>query len=148
MSCPSPVPEAVRRIASRHVEYRTGWLATVACAAAFHPRVRQRFRFAPGRGSIFKQTYWPLATPDAALLAKWAAIRQVREAVNKAIEDLRSGGGVGASLQATVTVTAPPETFIIDGQGRILYRHAGPLVREDYTNRFLPELEKARAAAE
>ena len=44
-------------------------------------------------------------------------------------------------------VTAPPETFIIDGQGRILYRHAGPLVREDYTNRFLPELEKARAAA-
>ena len=43
-------------------------------------------------------------------------------------------------------VTAPPETFIIDGKGRILYRHAGPLVREDYTNRFLPELEKARAA--
>ena len=43
-------------------------------------------------------------------------------------------------------VTAPPETFIIDGQGKILYRHAGPLVREDYTNRFLPELEKARAA--
>ena len=51
--------------------------------------------FAPGRGSIFKQTYWPLATPDAALLAKWAAIRQVREAVNKAIEDVRSAGGVG-----------------------------------------------------
>ena len=43
-------------------------------------------------------------------------------------------------------VTAPPETFIIDGQGKILYRHAGPLVREDYTNRFLPELEKALAA--
>lgn len=43
-------------------------------------------------------------------------------------------------------VTAPPETFIIDGDGRILYRHAGPLVREDYTNRFLPELEKALAA--
>lgn len=43
-------------------------------------------------------------------------------------------------------VTAPPETFIIDGEGRILYRHAGPLVREDYTNRFLPQLEKARAA--
>lgn len=43
-------------------------------------------------------------------------------------------------------VTAPPETFIIDGAGRILYRYAGPLVREDYTNRFLPELEKALAA--
>ena len=43
-------------------------------------------------------------------------------------------------------VTAPPETFIIDGEGRILYRHAGPLIREDYTNRFLPQLEKALAA--
>lgn len=43
-------------------------------------------------------------------------------------------------------VTAPPETFIIDGEGKILHRHAGPLIREDYTNRFLPELEKALAA--
>ncbi|MFV0409158.1 MAG: DsbE family thiol:disulfide interchange protein [Paracoccus sp. (in: a-proteobacteria)] len=42
-------------------------------------------------------------------------------------------------------VTAPPETFIIDGEGRILYRHAGPLIREDYTTRFLPQLEKALA---
>jgi isoleucyl-tRNA synthetase len=69
--------------------------------------------FAPGLGSIFMQTYWPLATPDAALLAKWAAIREVREAVNKAIEDVRSAGGVGSSLQATVTVTAPPETHAL-----------------------------------
>lgn len=43
-------------------------------------------------------------------------------------------------------VTAPPETFIIDGDGKILYRFAGPLVREDYTERFLPELQKALAA--
>ncbi|MDO8376625.1 MAG: class I tRNA ligase family protein, partial [Aquabacterium sp.] len=69
--------------------------------------------FAPGLGSIFMQTYWPLATPDAALLAKWAAIREVREAVNKAIEDVRTTGGVGSSLQATVTVTAPPETHAL-----------------------------------
>lgn len=43
-------------------------------------------------------------------------------------------------------VTAPPETFIVDGEGKVLYRFAGPLVREDYTNRFLPELEKALSA--
>lgn len=43
-------------------------------------------------------------------------------------------------------VTAPPETFIVDGQGKILYRFAGPLVRDDYTQRFLPELQKALAA--
>lgn len=43
-------------------------------------------------------------------------------------------------------VTAPPETFIIDGEGKVLFRFAGPLVREDYQNRFLPELQKALAA--
>ncbi|MBK4215189.1 DsbE family thiol:disulfide interchange protein [Paracoccus caeni] len=43
-------------------------------------------------------------------------------------------------------VTAPPETFIIDGEGRVLYRFAGPLIRADYTDRFLPELEKALSA--
>lgn len=44
-------------------------------------------------------------------------------------------------------VTAPPETFIIDGSGRVLYRYAGPLIRDDYAKRFLPELEKALAGA-
>lgn len=45
-------------------------------------------------------------------------------------------------------VTAPPETFIIDGGGRVLFRFAGPLVREDYAIRFRPELDKALAAEE
>ena len=69
--------------------------------------------FAPGHGTIFKQTYWPLATPDEALLAKWAAIRELREAVNRAIEAVRSAGGVGSSLQATVVLTAAPETHAL-----------------------------------
>jgi isoleucyl-tRNA synthetase len=69
--------------------------------------------FAPGQGSIFKQTYWDFAgvgaTTNAALLAKWHSLREVRDAVNKAIEEVRTGGGVGSSLQAEVTVAAPPE---------------------------------------
>ncbi len=73
--------------------------------------------FSPGQGSIFKQTYWNFAgvgaTTDAALLAKWQALREVRDAVNKAIEDVRTAGGVGSSLQAEVTVTAPPETHAL-----------------------------------
>lgn len=40
-------------------------------------------------------------------------------------------------------VTAPPETFILDANGTVLYRFAGPLVGSDYEQRFLPELEKA-----
>ncbi len=59
--------------------------------------------------SIFTQVYWKLPTPDAALLAKWARIRELRDGVNKEIEALRSAGGVGSSLQAHVAITLPPE---------------------------------------
>jgi cytochrome c biogenesis protein CcmG/thiol:disulfide interchange protein DsbE len=42
-------------------------------------------------------------------------------------------------------VTAPPETFIIRGDGTVAYRFIGPLVGDDYRQRFRPELEKALA---
>jgi cytochrome c biogenesis protein CcmG, thiol:disulfide interchange protein DsbE len=40
-------------------------------------------------------------------------------------------------------VTAPPETFIIGGDGTVLFKFVGPLVGTDYETRFVPELEKA-----
>jgi isoleucyl-tRNA synthetase len=73
--------------------------------------------FSPGQGSIFKQTYWTFAgvgaTTDAGLLSKWQSLREVRDAANKAIEAVRTEGGVGSSLQAEVTVAAPPETHAL-----------------------------------
>lgn len=42
-------------------------------------------------------------------------------------------------------VTAPPETFILDGDGTVLFRFVGPLVGSDYEQRFLPALEDAIA---
>ena len=73
--------------------------------------------FSPGQGSIFKQTYWDFAgvgaTTNAALLSKWQSLREVRDTVNKAIEEVRTAGGVGSSLQAEVIVTAPPETHAL-----------------------------------
>lgn len=40
-------------------------------------------------------------------------------------------------------VTAPPETFIVDGDGTVLFRFAGPLIGSDYEQRFLPALMEA-----
>ena len=57
--------------------------------------------------SIFFETFAKFDTPDAALLAKWARIREIRDAVNKDIEAVRAEGKVGASLQANITLTAP-----------------------------------------
>ena len=42
-------------------------------------------------------------------------------------------------------VTAPPETFIIDGNGFVLFRFTGPLVGSYYEQTFLPALKAALA---
>ncbi len=44
-------------------------------------------------------------------------------------------------------VSAPPETFILDGQGTVLMRFIGPLIGTDYERRFRPALEAALKAA-
>ena len=44
---------------------------------------------------------------EEALLKKWQAVREVREAVTAAIEPLRADKSVGSSLQAEVAITAP-----------------------------------------
>ena len=59
--------------------------------------------------SIFAQTYSEFDETDNALLAKWQRIREIRDGVNKEIETVRAAGQVGSSLQAHLTITAPPE---------------------------------------
>jgi isoleucyl-tRNA synthetase len=60
------------------------------------------------------EIYAELAAPDAALLAKWGRIRELRDAVNKDIEVLRADGKVVSSLQAEVAlqVTADDHTLL------------------------------------
>jgi isoleucyl-tRNA synthetase len=59
--------------------------------------------------SIFMETYADFPAPDAALLAKWSRIRELRDAVNKDIEALRADGKVGSSLQANVALEVAAE---------------------------------------
>ena len=40
-------------------------------------------------------------------------------------------------------VTAPPETFILRGDGTVAYKFIGPMVGSDYEQRFRPELARA-----
>jgi isoleucyl-tRNA synthetase len=62
---------------------------------------------APGKSpSIFTETYWTFGATDASLLPKWQRIREIRDEANKAIEAVRTAGGVGSSLQANITVAA------------------------------------------
>ncbi|MEO1491417.1 MAG: DsbE family thiol:disulfide interchange protein [Pseudomonadota bacterium] len=38
-----------------------------------------------------------------------------------------------------------PETFVIDGDGVIVYKHVGPIVGDDVEKKILPAIEAARA---
>ncbi|MBX9960261.1 MAG: isoleucine--tRNA ligase [Burkholderiaceae bacterium] len=61
--------------------------------------------------SIFLETYSELTAPDAALLAKWEDIHQVRDVVNKKIEEKRAAGQIGASLQANIVIRCDDPVF-------------------------------------
>jgi isoleucyl-tRNA synthetase len=75
--------------------------------------------FAPGSGSIFTQTYW--AFPATAelwrggserdALARWGTLVDTRDHVNRRLEEVRSRGLIGSSLQAEVTLQANAATI-------------------------------------
>jgi isoleucyl-tRNA synthetase len=72
--------------------------------------------------SIFTQTYWDFRAADAQtgtqadLLDKWSRIRAFREEVNRRIEDVRTRGDVGSSLQAKlfITIAADDQRLLAD----------------------------------
>ena len=70
--------------------------------------------FEPGKSpTIFTEEFFDLPTINGAeeLLSKWEKIRQVRADVQKEIENLRTEGKVGSSLQAEVDITVEGDAY-------------------------------------
>ena len=68
----------------------------------------------PREPSIFCRTWveaLPRVADEEALRAKWSRILAVRAAVLKQLEALRQEGGIGSSLQAEMTIAAPPGDY-------------------------------------
>jgi isoleucyl-tRNA synthetase len=63
--------------------------------------------------TIFTQTLWtfPAVADGEALLAKYAQLRAVRAEVTKELEDLRTSGAIGSSLQAELVIKAAGEKY-------------------------------------
>jgi len=62
--------------------------------------------------SVFFHTWngvLPEQEGEAALLARWKRIREIRAEVTKKLEEVRATGAIGSSLQANVAVTAGGE---------------------------------------
>ncbi|NYE61422.1 isoleucyl-tRNA synthetase [Duganella sp. 1224] len=63
--------------------------------------------------TIFTQTWWqlPQLADGEALLAKYTALRAVRTDVTKQLEDLRTSGAIGSSLQAELSIKAAGDKY-------------------------------------
>ncbi len=66
-------------------------------------------------GSVFLHTWHdlPEQANESDLLERWTRIRAVRALVSKELELVRVAGGIGASLQAEVTLHASPDTHAL-----------------------------------
>ncbi len=53
----------------------------------------------------------------------------------------RAGSDRTGQVAATLGVREPPETILVDHLGRIVYRHRGPLTRNDFRDAILPLLQ-------
>ncbi len=69
--------------------------------------------YAQSDETIFTQTLWtfPDVADGEALLAKYAALREVRADVTKQLEEVRASGAIGSSLQAELAIKAAGEKF-------------------------------------
>jgi isoleucyl-tRNA synthetase len=69
--------------------------------------------FADSDETIFTQTEWafPDIADNAALLEKYALLRNVRTEVTKQLEELRGSGAIGSSLQAELALKASGDKY-------------------------------------
>lgn len=87
------------------------WLAPILSFTA-----DEAWGFLPGsrEGTVFAATWWDIpAVSNAGQLGEtgWAAVREAREVVSKALEDARSAGDIRGSLDANVTVHASGDAY-------------------------------------
>ena len=71
--------------------------------------------YAESDETIFTQVYYTLPEigDAAALLAKFAVLREVRTAVTKQLEEVRVAGGIGSSLQAEIEIKASGDKYAL-----------------------------------
>jgi isoleucyl-tRNA synthetase len=71
--------------------------------------------YAESDETIFTQTYYalPEIADAASLLARFAALREVRTSVTKQLEEVRVAGGIGSSLQAEIEIKASGDKFAL-----------------------------------
>ena len=59
----------------------------------------------------------------------------------------RIGSDPSARTGIDLGVTGVPETFVVDGRGRVRYKQVGPITADDWDHKLKPMLERLRSEA-
>ena len=60
--------------------------------------------------SVFMHTWYAFPDTGASVLERWDRLRELRSNIQKELEDVRTAGGIGSSLQAEVRISANGES--------------------------------------
>ena len=101
-----PTRRAMRTVFDHLFQCLTTWLAPVLC---FTAEEAWWARYGDQQDSVHLQSYpdIPDSWQDEKLAKKFQAIREMRKVMTEALELARSGGSIGSSLQANLTVFDP-----------------------------------------
>ena len=109
------------------INFYASWCA--ACRIE-HP-ILMRLR---GQGVILHGVDWK-DQPEAGF--KWL--------IDRGDPYVRIGSDVSGRTGIDMGVSAVPETFVVDKQGRVRYRHVGAISADDWETKIGPLMEKLRA---
>ena len=85
-----------------------------------------------------------LRSGEVSVVNFWASWCPPCRAEHPTLMALAAQGVRVAGINFRDEADAPPQTFIVAGDGTVLFRFAGPLVGSDYEQRFLPQLRAAQ----
>jgi isoleucyl-tRNA synthetase len=99
-----------RRSAQTALWHITRWLLTTMAPILSFTAEEAWAIFEPSKLTVFEDLTHRLRSGNTvtAVSVRWIQVRELRAVINKDIEDLRSAGKVGSSLQAEVTIKTNP----------------------------------------
>ena len=99
------------RRAAQYAIYQILKSVVIMLAPALSFTCEEAYSFMPGRKkeSVFLETWPELRKPDSRLLERWARFFDFRKLVLKQIEQQRSAGNIGSSLEAAIEIRTDGE---------------------------------------
>jgi cytochrome c biogenesis protein CcmG, thiol:disulfide interchange protein DsbE len=131
----SPKPLISEHVFLGHISLLHVWASWCASCKEEHAFLKETFKKSDGNFKVYGLNYKDQR--ENALL--W--LNQLGNPYHKVIRDEFGDLSIDLGIQGT------PETFLIDTQGVIRYKHVGPLTDAVWQNEFLPKIKEIRESS-